>query len=70
MSARFVIQKPTTGLYLGRGLKWTANPADALAFVNEVRAHDYSVYKRLGSTSVFALEDSTSKGAALVLPER
>ena len=70
MSARFVIQKATTGLYFGRGLKWTANPAEALAFVNEIRARDFSIYRRMGVTSVFALADNVPLEAAPVLPER
>jgi hypothetical protein len=70
MSARFVIQKETTGLYFGRGLKWTANPDEALAFVNEIRARDFSIYRRMGVTAVFALADNVPLEAAPVLPER
>ena len=70
MSARFVIQASNTGLYLGRGLKWTENPAEALAFVNDVRARDYSVYRRLGTTSVLALADDPRVEATPKLPER
>ena len=64
MSARFVIRESNTGLYFGRGLKWTENPAEALAFVTDVRARDYSVYRRLGTTSILALADDPRVGAA------
>lgn len=52
---RYVIQQSNGTLYFGRGRKWTLNPKDALAFVNETRARDFARYNRLGDTRVTAL---------------
>ncbi|MHB1309451.1 MAG: hypothetical protein ACYDC1_13270 [Limisphaerales bacterium] len=68
---RFVIQKPGTGLFFGRGLKWTANATEALAFIDETRARDFSIYNRLGSTTVSILADQPRPGLEPVtLPVR
>jgi len=44
---KVLLQSIDTNLYLGRGGNWIANPDAALAFLDEVRAKDYSVYRRL-----------------------
>ena len=71
MGMRFVIKKPGTGLYFGRGLKWTPNATEAIAFVDETRARDFSIYNRLGSTTVSILADQARPGLEPVtLPVR
>ena len=49
---KILLQDTETKLYLGRGGKWTNIPEGALAFLDEVRAQDYSVYHQLPHTQV------------------
>lgn len=49
---RILLQNTETKLYLGRGGIWTNHPEAALAFLDEVRAKDYSIYHRLAQAQV------------------
>jgi hypothetical protein len=49
---RILLQHSETKRYLGRAGNWTDNPDSALAFLDEVRAHDYSIYRRLAQAQV------------------
>jgi hypothetical protein len=49
---KVLLQNIDTKLYLGRGGNWTDNPGAALAFLDEVRAKDYGVYRRLPHVQV------------------
>jgi hypothetical protein len=51
---RILLQNIDTRLYLGRGGNWIDKPEAALAFLDEVRARDYSVYRRLSQVRVMA----------------
>ncbi len=55
---RNLIQNQETGLYLCKGNHWSRNPQQALAFLNEIRAHDHCVYHRLAQASVVVLPES------------
>lgn len=63
--ARILLQNTETKQYLGRGGKWTDKPEAALAFLDEIRAKDHSVYHRLSKTQVVVLAES---GAATPPP--
>jgi hypothetical protein len=52
-----LIQHTETGLYLRGGGKWTKSPLEALAFLDDVRAHDYCVYRRLTKVCVVVLAE-------------
>jgi hypothetical protein len=49
---KVLLQNIDTKLYLGRGGNWIGKPDAALAFLDEVRARDYSVYRRLAQVRV------------------
>jgi hypothetical protein len=49
---KILLQDSESGLYLSRGGSWTSNPDSALAFLNEERAKDFSVYHRLPNAKV------------------
>jgi hypothetical protein len=53
--ARILLQNTETKQYLGRCGKWTDKPEAALAFLDEIRAKDHSVYHRLFNTQVVVL---------------
>jgi hypothetical protein len=65
-----IIQHAETRLYLGRGGKWIEDPQNALAFLDEIRARDFCIYRRLAKATVVALpegqpkEDQTVQAAA------
>jgi hypothetical protein len=62
---RILLKNTASGLYLGRGGKWTNQPETALAFLDEVRAKDHSIYHRLANTQVVVLAEP---GAAEASP--
>jgi hypothetical protein len=64
---RIVIQHSKTGHYFSKGRTWSRNPADALAFLDEVRALDYCIYNRIEQASVVTLP---KHGSPPVTPER
>jgi hypothetical protein len=49
---KILLQDTETGLYLSRGGCWSDNPDRALAFLNEVRAKDFSIYHHLAHAKV------------------
>ncbi len=51
---KILLQNTDTRLYLGRGGNWIDNPEAALAFLDGVRAKDYSIYRRLQNVQVIA----------------
>ncbi len=57
---KILLQDTETKLYLSRGGSWTKDAGAALAFLDEVRAHDYSVYHRLPHTQVFTLAETVA----------
>jgi hypothetical protein len=65
--ARILLQNTETKRYLGRGGTWTDKPEAALAFLDEIRAKDHSVYHRLSNTQVVVLAES---GAATTPPTK
>jgi hypothetical protein len=54
---KILIQHKETGCYLSRGKKWAKNPREALAFLDEIRAHDHCIYHRLAGASVVVVPD-------------
>jgi hypothetical protein len=52
-----LIQHAETRLYLGKGSRWVKSPQEALAFLDEVRARDHCVYRRLANVSVVVLSE-------------
>lgn len=66
-SSRILLQNTETKQYLGRGGKWTDKPEAALAFLDEIRAKDHSVYHRLSDTQVVVLAET---GAATTPPTK
>jgi hypothetical protein len=54
---RILIQHTETGLYLSKGGKWAKSPLEALAFLDEVRARDHCVYRRLTKVSVIVFPE-------------
>ena len=54
---KILLHNLTTRLYLGRAGCWTKNPENALAFLDEVRAKDYSIYHRLANTKVVVMPE-------------
>jgi len=48
--ARILLKNTETNRYLGRGGTWTDKPEAAMAFLDEIRAKDHSVYHRLSNT--------------------
>jgi hypothetical protein len=65
--ARILLQNTETKRYLGRGGTWTDKPEAALAFLDEIRAKDHSVYHRLSNTQVVVLAET---GAATTPPTK
>jgi hypothetical protein len=63
--ARILLKNTETNRYLGRGGTWTDNPEAAMAFLDEIRAKDHSVYHRLSNTQVVVLAET---GAATPPP--
>lgn len=63
--ARILLKNTETNRYLGRGGTWTDKPEAALAFLDEIRAKDHSIYHRLSNTQVVVLAES---GAATPPP--
>lgn len=55
---RVLLQHNQTKRYLGRCGNWTDDPETALAFLDEIRARDYSIYRRLSQTEVVVRQDS------------
>jgi hypothetical protein len=60
---RIVLQNSKTGLYLKSLNKWTPHSNEALAFVDPVRAHDYSVCHRLAETVIVPLPERRGASA-------
>ena len=46
-------------MYLYKGNRWGKNPQDALAFLDEVRARDHCIYRRLKNYAVVVVDTST-----------
>jgi hypothetical protein len=63
--ARILLKSTETNRYLGRGGTWTDKPEAAMAFLDEMRAKDHSVYHRLSNTQVVVLAET---GAATSPP--
>lgn len=61
---RILIQHAETNLYFGKGNKWVQHPREAMAFLDEVRARDYCIYRRLKKVAVVALADEHSQERA------
>jgi hypothetical protein len=57
---RILLQHSQTKRYLGRAGNWTDDPDAALAFLDEVRAHDYSIYRRLSEAQVVVRNETRS----------
>jgi hypothetical protein len=55
---KILVQDTKTGLYLSRGGCWSDNPNGALAFLNEVRAQDFVIYRRLSDAKVVVLAET------------
>jgi hypothetical protein len=55
---RILLKNTETKRYLGRGGTWTDKPETALAFLDEVRAKDHSIYHRLSNTQVVVLAEA------------
>lgn len=55
-----LIKHAETNLFLGRGNKWVKDPQQAMDFLDEVRARDYCIYRRLSKAVVVALPASRS----------
>ena len=64
--ARILLKNTETNRYLGRGGTWTDKPEAAMAFLDEIRAKDHSVYHRLSNTQVVVLAET---GAATPPPK-
>jgi hypothetical protein len=60
---RIVLQHSKTGLYLKSLGRWTPNPTEALAFLDTVRAHDYSIYHRLSDTVIIPVAETSRYSA-------
>jgi hypothetical protein len=60
-----LLKNTETNRYLGRGGTWTDKPEAAMAFLDEIRAKDHSVYHRLANTQVVVLAET---GAATSPP--
>ena len=56
--ARILLKNTETKQYLGRGGTWTDKPEAAMAFLDEVRAKDHSIYHRLSNTQVVVLAET------------
>ena len=54
---RVLIQQISTGWFFGKARKWVNNPAEALAFLNEIRARDYSIYHQFTDVKVVSISD-------------
>jgi hypothetical protein len=65
---RILLKNTETKRYLGRGGTWTDKPEAALAFLDEVRAKDHSVYHRLSNTQVVVLAESDAAKAPAPTP--
>ena len=50
--ARILLKNTETNQYLGRGGTWTDKPEAAMAFLDEMRAKDHSIYHRLSNIQV------------------
>lgn len=61
---RILLQDATTGLYLNSRRNWTPRQQEALAFRDEVRARDYSLYHGLARAVVVRVPNRTSAGSA------
>jgi hypothetical protein len=57
-STRILLKNTETKRYVGRGGTWTDKPEAALAFLDEVRAKDHSIYHRLSNTQVVVLAEA------------
>lgn len=55
-----LIKHAETNLFLGRSNKWVKDPQQAMDFLDEVRARDYCIYRRLAKAVVVALPDPRS----------
>jgi hypothetical protein len=64
---RILLKNTETKRYLGRGGTWTDKPETALAFLDEIRAKDHSIYHRLSNTQVVVLAET---GAATTPPAK
>jgi hypothetical protein len=64
---RILLKNTETKRYLGRGGKWIDKPETALAFLDEIRAKDHSIYHRLSNTQVVVLAET---GAATTPPTK
>ena len=54
---RVLIQQISTGWFFGKDRKWVNHPAEALAFLNEIRARDYSIYHQFTDAKVVCVSD-------------
>lgn len=61
---KILLKSNSTGLYLARGGKWTDQPEAALAFLDEVRANDHSIYHGLPDTQVVVLAEPGAANAS------
>jgi hypothetical protein len=52
---RVLLKNTESKRYLGPGGTWTDKPEAALAFLDEIRAKDHSIYNRLANTQVVVL---------------
>ncbi len=65
---RIVIQHSQTRLYLKSLGQWTKEPYEALAFVDALRAMDYSIYNRVKDIRVIPIpENAELNGGSPVL---
>jgi len=64
---KILLKNTETKRYLGRGGTWTDKPEAALAFLDEIRAKDHSIYHRLSNTQVEVLAET---GAATTPPTK
>src|SRR5208337_4426455 len=55
---KILLQHRQTKHFLGRSGNWTEDPEAALAFLDEVRARDYSIYRRLPQADVVVRQET------------
>ena len=55
---KIVIQHSQTRLYLKSLGRWTKEPHEALAFVDALRAMDYSIYNRVKDIRVIPIPEN------------
>ena len=60
---KILIQQADTGLYLSADGRWGKNPQEALAFLDELRARDYCIYRRIKNYAVVVVNNAPSSSA-------